>query len=256
MSLLEIILLAVVQGITEFLPISSSGHLVVVEHLMGQTTDLADLNIVLHAGTLVSILIVYRQRVLQMLLSDWSLLSRVIVGTIPAVVVGLIVKTQFESVLESPLIAGLMLPVTGLLLFWCQKQSPTEGTLETISFRQAFWVGCAQAVAVLPGISRSGSTIAAGLAVGLKRNEAASFSFLLAIPVLCGAVLLEGLSVWKAETLALPVDRMLLGAGVAAIVGLFALKGLLKILERGSLRGMGWWCIFLGSVVVALVLRT
>ena len=251
MSWLELLVLAVVQGITEFLPVSSSGHLVVFGDWMGANQDVVDVNIVLHAGTLVAILLVYRQQLWAMMFKDWRLLSRVIVGTIPAVIVGLIVKLKFEGLLESVWIAGAMLPVTGLLLFACKSTTPREKSLNDLTYTQALIIGCFQAIAVLPGISRSGSTIASGLFVGLKRDDAALFSFLLAVPVLCGAVLLESLSLWKGdEVLATPPLMMLMGAAVACVVGVISLKLLLRVLEKGTLHWFGWWCILLGAFVL------
>lgn len=250
MSLLELIVLSIVQGVTEFLPISSSGHLVVLENLFGMKQDLTDLNIVLHAGTLVSILFVYRQRVLEMLFRDPRLLSRVVVGTLPAVAIGLVIKLRYESLLESSIVAGCCLPLTGTVLFWCHHQRPTEGTISSLTFRQSLLIGFCQAIAVLPGISRSGTTIAGGLWVGLRREDAATFSFLLAIPTLCGAVLLEAVSLAKGEGITLSLGELALGAGIAAVVGIVSLKGLLIVLEKGSLRGMGLWCLVLGILVL------
>lgn len=251
MSWLELLVLAVVQGVTEFLPVSSSGHLVLFGDWMGANQDVVEVNIMLHAGTLVAILIVYRQQLLRMLFQDWRLFSRVVVGTIPAVIVGFTVKFYFEELLESVWLTGAMLPVTGLLLFACKSSVPREKTLSDLTYGQALVIGCFQAVAVLPGISRSGSTIAAGLFAGLKRDEAALFSFLLAVPVLCGAVLLESVSLWRGEeTLATPLPMMLAGAGVACVVGVIALKLLLKVLEQGVLNWFGWWCVLVGAFVL------
>lgn len=250
MSWLAVCLLAIVQGITEFLPISSSGHLVLVEDWLGINEEILDLNIVLHLGTLISILIIYRRRVLEMLFTHRRLLALVIVGTVPAVVAGLILKYQFKHALESPLVAGCLLPVTGLLLFWAHGRDPQEKTAATLTFRDALLIGCFQAVAVLPGISRSGTTIAAGLLVGLKREDSAAFSFLLALPVLSGAALLEGLSIWKGEPLTTPAGMLIAGMIVSAVVGVFALKWLIAVLQRGNLKWFGAWCVTLGMIVI------
>lgn len=247
----ELILLSVVQGIAEFLPISSSGHLVVLEHWLNIESDVSDINIILHAGTLLAILLVYRKRILQMIMRDRRLLTLVIIGTIPAVGVGLIAKLFFESLLESSIIAGVCLPVTGMLLFWCDRTSVNELELQQLSWKKAFGIGCAQAVAILPGISRSGSTIAAGLAAGLNRAEAATFSFLLAIPALSGAAVLEILSsISRDHGRQTPLAMLLVGAVLAAVVGWISLHGLLRILQKGRLRIFGGWCLFLGGIVL------
>src|SRR5487761_1435665 len=179
---LHLIVLAVVQGIGEVLPVSSSGHLLVVDELWvsaggKQLNDLLSAEIVLHGGTLLSILVVYWRRIAQLLGDERHMIGRIVVGTLPAVVVGLPLHTLFRPWLESPLLAGCMLPLTGLMLLW--GASKVDGTIEysQISYRQAFLIGVAQAVAILPGISRSGATIVAGLSLGLRREAAASFSF-------------------------------------------------------------------------------
>lgn len=247
----ELILLSVVQGIAEFLPISSSGHLVVLEHWLEIESDVSDINIILHAGTLLAILLVYRERILHMLLSDRRLLVLVVVGTLPAVGFGLGIKLLFESTLESSLVAGICLPLTGLLLFWCDRSTEGELTSGQLSWKQSLGIGCAQAIAVLPGISRSGSTIAAGLATGLSRSEAATFSFLLAIPALSGAAILEILSSLSVEnSLETPAQMLLAGAILSAFVGWMSLHGLLKILQKGRLRIFGIWCLILGGFVL------
>ncbi|MBD3673382.1 MAG: undecaprenyl-diphosphate phosphatase [Planctomycetaceae bacterium] len=247
----ELILLSVVQGIAEFLPISSSGHLVVLEHWLDIKSDLSDINIILHAGTLLAILLVYRQRIFRMLFQDVRLLGLVVLGTIPAVIFGLGVKLLFEGLLESPLIAGVCLPVTAILLFWTDRSIAGELRSDQLSWKQAFGIGCAQAAAVLPGISRSGSTIAAGLAAGLNRAEAATFSFLLAIPALSGAAVLELASSLSSEkALQTSVSMLVVGALISAVVGWVSLKGLLTILQKGRLRIFGVWCLILGVVVL------
>jgi undecaprenyl-diphosphatase len=246
----KLTLLAVVQGIAEFLPISSSGHLVVLEHWMDLSSDLTDINIVLHAGTLLAILVVYRERIGRMMFSDRRLLGLVIVGTIPAVVIGLGLKLRLEWLLEDPLIAGMCLPLTGAVLFWCHRHPPGEMRCDNLNWKGALGIGFAQAFAILPGISRSGTTIAAGLACGLSRREAAAFSFLLAIPAIAGATLLESVSVLKGEPISTPVSMLLTGAVLAAVVGWLSLRWLLIVLQRGQLLWFSGWCVLLGLVVL------
>lgn len=246
----KLAILSIVQGITEFLPISSSGHLVVLEHWMDLSSDLTDINIVLHFGTLLAILIVYRERIARMLLSDRRLLALVTVGTVPAVVLGLSVKLFLESLLSSPLVAGVCLPLTGAILFWCQRHPPGDRQCETLSWQAALGIGFAQAFAILPGISRSGTTIAAGLAAGLNREEAAAFSFLLAIPAIAGAAVLEGISIAGGEPVSTPSTMLAGGAVLSAVVGWASLHWLLRVLQRGQLRWFGGWCILLGAIVL------
>ncbi|MCA9155840.1 MAG: undecaprenyl-diphosphate phosphatase [Pirellulaceae bacterium] len=255
MTTLEILTLAVVQGVAEFLPISSSGHLVVVSALFhaGDATAeaaSADVNIVLHGGTLISILVFYWRRIWRLIGADRRVIPLLIVGTIPAAVLGVIVKTQFESLLESPLLAGCMLPVTGLMLLLISGREGGEDDYSKLSYKAVLVIGCFQAFALLPGISRSGSTIVAGLLVGLHRRAAATFSFLLAIPVIGGATVLELKDLVEAKSLDAPPSLLLAGAVVAFAVGLVSLAWLIRWIERGKLHYFAYWVIPLGLAIV------
>ena len=248
-------LLAVVQGIAEFLPISSSGHLIVLGNWLatdGQALpDLADVNIVLHLGTLGSIVVFYWQRLLKLLTDDRRVIWLMVIGTLPAVVVGLPLKLIFEHLLESPLVAGLLFPVTGLVLLWTLRLPIGEVDYRHMTWRDALFVGCCQAVAILPGLSRSGTTIAAGLARGLNRSSAATFSFLLAIPAILGAGVLEGIDLLKEDhSLSVPVSQLLIGVAVSFFVGLASIWLLNRWLQSGRIQVFAWYCIGLGVVVV------
>jgi undecaprenyl-diphosphatase len=258
MDYLRIIILGVVQGITEFLPISSDGHLAVANALFGALTNtqLPDENlgvtIILHLGTLLAILIVYRRQILRLLTSDRRVIPLLIVGTIPAGISGIILKKYFEHEMSSPLVAGCLLPLNGLMLLWISHRPQGETTYENVSYRQAIWVGICQAFAPLPGISRSGTTIAGGLAAGLKREAAATFSFMLAIPAIAGAGILELKDLITDRPDDLPTTGVLLvGAIVSFLVGWVSLLLLLRLLREGRLAPLAWWCIGLGLAVVA-----
>ncbi|WP_425617522.1 undecaprenyl-diphosphate phosphatase [Anatilimnocola sp. NA78] len=256
MSFPLLMLLAVVQGVAEFLPISSSGHLVVLGHLLGgsegELPDLNDVNIVLHLGTLCSIIVFYHRQIWQLLTSDRWVIWLMFIGTLPAVVVGLPLKLMFDDVLNSPLVAGCLFPVTGIALLWSSRLKPAEGDYRAMSWRDALFIGCCQAVAILPGLSRSGTTIAAGLTRKLDRSSAATFSFLLAIPAILGAGVLEGLSMWKdGELPQTPIGYLLIGAAVSFVVGLFSVWLLNRWLQRGRIHLFAWYCMVLGVVVVA-----
>lgn len=253
----QIILLAIVQGIAEFLPISSSGHLVVLASLLGadaEEFDLVELNIVLHAGTLGSILVVYRKQLFEALTKDWRILFLLAVATLPAVIAAVLLKAiDADDLLESPFVAGICLLLTGAILLLSQRLSQKEQPYEATSWWQAWWIGCAQALAILPGISRSGSTICSGQALGLSREGAATFSFLMAVPAILGAITLE-----VAKTLAetseseasLPLWLLGLGALVSFIVGWASLVLLLSMVQRGRLHWFAWWCFAVGLFVI------
>jgi len=262
LSLSEIVILAIVQGLTEFLPVWSSGHLVIVANFLApdgisESLDISDLNIVLHAGTLVSILVVYFQRIFKLLGEDRQLVGRLLVATIPAVLVGIpLKKFGDETILANPLLAGCLLVVTGAMLFVASRFR--VGTIEyrEITYRQSLLIGLSQAAAILPGLSRSGSTISTGLCLGLKPASASTFSFLMAIPVIGGAALLEVISLASDAHLTTPPVHLVIGASVACIVGLGALLWLIRWIERGQLQWFAAWCIPVGICVVIWQLAT
>ncbi len=257
---LEILVLAVVQGIAEFLPISSSGHVVVGLALFEQFGDpIAEkltVNVILHMGTLAAILVFYWRRIWQLLGQDRRVIGLLVVGTLPAALVGIVVKkTEIgsfaEDALESALVAGFMFPITGLLLLWGARHAPGETTCRELSHGRALLIGVFQAFAILPGISRSGSTIVAGLATGLRRDEAAAFSFLLAIPVIGGAGLLETLDLLEAAVTPMPPAMLVVGALVSFVVGLLSLAWLVRWLATGRIHLFALWVMPLGAVVIA-----
>jgi undecaprenyl-diphosphatase len=256
MNLFQIFLLAVLQGIAEFLPISSKGHLVLLEAILTKFNGIAipdplELNIVLHAGTLASILVFYRRQVWQLLTNDRRVLGLLAVGTLPIVLIGLPVHEieSLRSWMDKPLLVGCMLPITGLLLIAGGRSQSGSIDYTQMSYRQALLVGLFQAAAILPGISRSGTTIVGGMLGGLRRDSAATFSFLLAIPAISGAVVLELRKAVISGT-SHDLKPLLLGAVVSFLVGLLALRWLNRWLARGRLQWFAYWCIPVGLAVV------
>lgn len=255
LKLWQILILAVVQGLTEFLPISSDGHLTVVAALMspqGSPEDLevSDLVIVLHGGTLLSIAVFYFRKVLELLVAQRRTVGLLIVATIPAVIVGLPVKMLAEEWLTNPVLAGIFLIVTGLVLILASRAKPGTRDYGSLSYREAVGIGLAQAAAILPGLSRSGCTITTGLRLGLAPQASATFSFLMAIPVIGGACAFELVKVLKEGHLETPLGHLAAGVLVSFVVGLVALNWLVKWLERGRFAHFAWWCIPLGVVVL------
>lgn len=251
MPVWQLLLMAVVQGVAEFLPISSSGHIVVLGGLL-QVPELAELNVVLHLGSLGSILVFYRERIWQLLSVDRRVIFMLILATIPAVVIGLTLKKYAEFILESPLVAGIMFPITGLaVLSLSRKPDPKASDYSSITWQQSLLIGFSQAAAILPGLSRSGSTIAAGVGTGLNRWSAAAFSFLMAIPVIAGAGVLESKDWFTGEKQWATSPWLLaLGALVAFVVGIGTLHLLSRWLAKGQMAFFGWYCIVLGIVVI------
>ena len=261
LSLAEIAILAVVQGIAEFLPVSSSGHLVILAALMAdgdiEAFDVSEVNIVLHGGTLLSIVVFYFRRIVRLFREDRQLVRPLMIATIPAVVVGLGMKaTGADAALSSPLLAGCLLPVTGAILIWASRHVGGETDCEALTYGQAFVIGLSQSLAILPGLSRSGTTISTGLRLGLTPIAAATFSFLMAIPVIGGACLLEIVSLAKdaalSDTLANTdhLRNLAIGAVIAYTVGLGSLWLLVRWLERGRFQYFAYWCIPVGFAVI------
>ncbi|MBX3412512.1 MAG: undecaprenyl-diphosphate phosphatase [Pirellulales bacterium] len=255
MDWLTVIIVGVVQGITEFLPISSDGHLLIAEALLEKFSgihleDPLTLNVALHGGTLLSILVVYWNRIWRLLGSDRRVIGLVVAGTIPAVVVGLPLKWYCEPVLESTLLAGLMLPVTGILLWTSGRTTPGNTDYVNLTYRQAVLIGAAQAFAILPGASRSGSTIATALFLGVAPEAAATFSFLLALPAVAGACVLVLHDATQNEISTIPWFHLGVGAFISFVTGVVALSWLRSWLQKGRFYQFAYWCIPVGIAVV------
>lgn len=251
--MLETVILAIVQGIAEFLPISSSGHLVILGAMMGELSESPTLEIVLHAGTLGSILVVYWRRIVDLLFKDRRVIPLMVVGTIPAAVIGLLIKSKAEWLIREPMLAAAMLIVTGGMLIWLGRMKPREGDYQSLSWKHAFLIGCFQAFAILPGISRSGSTILGGRLLGLRNEDSITFSFLLAIPAILGATVLEAKSLLSGEAgNTVDFGELAIGAAIAFVVGILALQWLIGWSRLDRLHWFAWWCLPVGAITMAL----
>lgn len=252
MSLLDLVVLAVVQGLTEFLPVSSSGHLVIASALLldgttDSTGELADVSISLHVGTLLAIVVCYFRELLALVTRERRMLGMVVVGSLPAATLGVPVKLcGWDESLQSVPLASVMLVVTGVVLLG-SKRVLSRDRLPLTGW-SAWWIGCAQALAIVPGLSRSGLTIVTGLARRLDSETAATFSFLLAVPAIAGAGLLQVVQrIGDRQIEAVILEfHMLLATGVSFVVGWVALRLLLATLRRGHFQWFAAWCIPLG----------
>ena len=263
-ELLQIFIIAVAQGIGEFLPISSSGHNAVINHLFEWfgnplTEDSAEfikLNILLHVGSLVAVLIVFRQRIIEMLGKERRLIFLLMIASVPTAAVGYPIYKYAPWIQDHlPLISVCFL-LTGIMLLYTLRLPEGEKTTSTMTWKDALIIGCVQAFAILPGISRSGATIVAALCCRLKREEAAAFSFILSIPVIAGSGLLEFIDMIKdspegaAQTL--PDWLLLIGAAVSCIAGILALLFLLDWLKKGKLWYFALWVFFMSPMAMLL----
>jgi len=250
--LLKIILLAVIQGVTEFLPVSSSGHLVLSKHFLGLESDGgAMLEIVLHAGTLVSILVFYWRRISQVAAGVFRkekealrFVGLVLMGCIPAIILGLSAKDQFESAFSHPRFAACMLMITGVFLI--VSHFPKAGK-KSIGWVSGLIIGLVQALAMLPGISRSGSTIGMSRFLGIEPKEAAEYSFLMSAPLLAGVSLMAMVDLFKnGNSSGNSSLEMILGFAISAVVGYFSIKWLVSLLQRGRFWRFGIYCLVVG----------
>lgn len=254
MNTLQALILGAVQGLTEFLPISSSGHLLVVEKLMGVTPDLL-MNILFHFGTLVAVFLVYWRRIWNMICHPiQSELKWLILATVPAVIAALVVNFDdaFEGkfIIWSFYLTSVVL-VAGTAIHNYRRRN--RMLHKSVRWSDALVMGVMQAVAILPGLSRSGSTISGGVASGLSRKRAADFSFLMSIPAILGSAVLELKDVifgGAAEGVHLEFLPTLVGVLAAAVFGLIAIKGFLKLIRRVSMNAFAVYTFLLGTALL------
>ena len=250
--MIRYVILGIVQGLTEFLPVSSSGHLVLGEHILRLDPPGVLLEAILHLGTLFSVLFVFRRDVLNLVFSVFNggegrnEAIRLLLATLPIVLVGFFLQSRIEDLFSSILLVAVCLCINGGILLLADRAN-RRADRASIPLGTALLIGLAQAASLLPGISRSGVTISTGLFLGIRGKETARFSFLLAIPAIFGAGLFQ---LYKAHRVAAPYQTewggVLLGGFAAAIVGTLAIKGLLAVVARGRLSIFAGYCLTLG----------
>ena len=257
MNIFDSAILGAVQGITEFLPISSSGHLVLGESLLGLKVEaLKSFDVAVHVGTLLAILAYFWRDFLGMLTFKKGfrlMILYIVIGTVPAVFAGVALGDWVDSVFREPWIIGLMMVIVGVVFLIGEgigKILRSVGGETHLSWWRALLIGVVQAVALIPGVSRSGSTIVAGLFQGIEREKAARFSFLLGAPAIAGA------GIWTAAHEGLgqiEIAPVVVGLVVSAVVGFFAVWGLMKYLKRHSLLIFAVYLLVVGGIALALL---
>lgn len=258
-NLFKVILLAIIQGVTEFLPVSSSGHLVLSKYFLGlDATTGATLVIVLHSGTLVSILVFYWRHILQIARgffrgekSAVRFVCFVFIGCLPAVILGFSAKDKLEGAYSEPRFVSCMLIVTGLFLIGSHFAKPGK---KKISWLSGLIIGLSQALAMLPGISRSGSTIGTARFLGIEPKEAAEYSFLMSAPLLAGVSLLAVVDLVKnGNSSGNTVLELGFGFVISAVVGYFSIRWLVSLLQRGRFWRFGIYCLVMGATTFMLI---
>ncbi len=267
MNIIEAIILGVLQGLTEFLPVSSSGHLVLAEKLLGLSLENVRFVVMVHLGTVLAVIIAFRLQVWRLLRSlfrgkmryrrgrwefknpDTRLACLLALATVPAALVGIFLGGLIRGSFFHPLAVGICLAVTGLVLFCLRFVKEKD---EELSWRRALLIGICQALAILPGISRSGMTISAGIYSGMEKVRAAEFSFLLAIPVILGASLFEFGDMMTNGITSSEIVSLLVGTVCAAISGYLAIQFLLRVIRRGKLYYFAYYCWLVALIVIIL----
>lgn len=246
MDISSAIFLGILQGLTEFLPVSSSGHLVIAQSLIpgfSQPSILFD--VIVHTGTLFAVLFFFRKKIFKL---TKKYLLILLIGTIPAAFVGLFLDSYVEPLFESVKVVGLALLITGIFNLLVDK---LETAKEKISKKESFIVGLFQAFAIIPGISRSGSTIFASSKLGIKRKEAAEFSFLLSVPAVAGATFLELFETGSA--IAASYSFYIVGFLFSFIAGYFAIKIVFSLLIEKRFKLFGYYCLLLGVTTLVFL---
>jgi undecaprenyl-diphosphatase len=270
LELLEAILLGVVQGLTEFLPVSSSGHLLLGQYFLGVDQDRFGLpfDVALHLGTLLAVIAFFWRDLLRMGRAFVRSLSRgrnltdpderlaylILASTVPAALIGFLLEGFFETAVRSPWVVVFNLVLVGVLFIVAEAVGSRSRRADKLRFAEAAGIGLAQAAALVPGVSRSGATITLGLFLGLRREEAARFSFLMTVPIIAGAGSLQ-LAEVVSEGMG-PSEAVMFGAGFvsSAVVGYLAIKFFLSFVAHHSLRAFAYYRFALAAVVAVLLL--
>lgn len=279
MGYIEAIVLGLVQGLSEFLPISSSGHLALLENFFGINEEsVIFFAVLLHIGTLVSIFVVYHKDIVALFVELYLLIKDVVTGkglrieerstrklgvmiivaSIPTAIMGLLLENWINKVFSSLLVIGVCWIITGFLLLIAERATNNRKEIQGMKYRNAFFVGICQGFAIMPGISRSGSTIVGSLITGLKREFAVEFAFLISIPAILGSALLEFPKAIKAGIDPSTIGPMIVGFLVAAISGYFAITTMIRIVSKQKMRYFSYyvWVIGVATLVYTLFFQS
>ncbi len=274
MSLFQAVVLAVVQGLTEFLPVSSSAHLVLVPWFAGWKEPGLAFEVALHAGTLVAVLVYFLRDWVELLLAGFGVRSSaamtdedlrwkrrlfwfLVAGTIPGAVAGLLFEKVIEDKLSQPAPIAAAMILVGLVMWWVDRKASVQRHMKQVTLGDSMVVGTAQALALFPGVSRSGATIVAGLFRGMTRETAARFSFLLSTPIIAGAALKELpklLRMHQAGTLDMPLSTLLIAIAVSGLVGYAVIAFFLRYLQTRTLKVFVVYRVALGILILLFVL--
>jgi undecaprenyl-diphosphatase len=261
MNIIQCIVLAIIEGLTEFLPVSSTGHMVITSSLMGISTDefVKLFEIVIQLGAILAVVVLYFKRFFRSV----DFYVKLVIGVIPAVILGLLLKKYIDKLLESPLVVAIAFVVGGVILLfvddWFNK--PKIDDEEKISHITAFKIGVCQCLAMIPGVSRSAASIVGGMSQKLSRKASAEFSFFLAVPTMFGATVKDLWDFHKANTLTAgqlhdDVKYLIIGSAIAFVVALLAIKSFITFLQTQGFKVFGWYRIVAGLAIIILYFTT
>lgn len=250
-------ILGVIQGLTEFLPISSSGHLVIAQKLLGMEGPRLAFDVFLHLGTLIAVIVYFRKYIVDILTKDRETLIYLVIGSFPALVAGFLLKDSIENLFNAPKFVGYMLITTGAWIVLASIASALykkRGAEKELDIVNTFLIGCAQAVSIIPGISRSGATIATGFLSGIEARTACTFAFVLSIPAVAGATALKAVKI--TSELAGPGSLAFMAGGLAAMLaGLASISIVLRLVQRRLFFVFGIYCLLAGFFTAFYLFR-
>ena len=266
MDFIQTIIIAIVEGLTEFLPVSSTGHMIITQNLLGVPKGdpfVHAFTFIIQFGAILSVVCLYWKHFFQMRTKEefqakLRFYGLLIVGVFPAVVVGLLAKKSglLDWLLDSVTVVAITLVLGGVFMLFCDRLFNATDKTNEVNWKRAFKIGCFQCLSVIPGMSRSMSTIVGGMQQGLTRKRAAEFSFFLAVPTMAGATLLDLLEMFKEGTnwaTATNIELLLLGCIVAFVVAIFAMKWFVAFLTKYGFKAFGWYRIIVGLVILVLL---
>ena len=272
MSILETIIIAIVEGLTEFLPVSSTGHMIIAQNLLGveSTEFVKAFTFIIQFGAILSVVVLYWKRFFQLnhtpapegagcvkrFLNTFDFYWKLFIAFIPAAVLGLLFSDAIDAMLESVGVVAVMLVLGGIFMLFCDRIF-NKGSEDTpFTEKRAFMVGLFQCISMIPGVSRSMATIVGGMSQGLTRKAAAEFSFFLAVPTMFGATLYKVYKILKTGGMEMIMDNMttlIVGNAVAFIVAMLAIKGFIKYVQKYGFKAFGWYRIIVGGLILVMM---
>ena len=272
MSILETIIIAIVEGLTEFLPVSSTGHMIIAQNLLGveSTEFVKAFTFIIQFGAILSVVVLYWKRFFQLnhtpapegagcvkrFMHTFDFYWKLFVAFIPAAVLGLLFSDAIDAMLESVGVVAVMLVLGGIFMLFCDRIF-NKGSEDTpFTEKRAFMVGLFQCISMIPGVSRSMATIVGGMSQGLTRKAAAEFSFFLAVPTMFGATLYKVYKILKTGGMEMIMDNMttlIVGNAVAFIVAMLAIKGFIKYVQKYGFKAFGWYRIIVGGLILVMM---